>query len=146
MREGEQNHIAQGGQQGADRSDSPAVAEEFARLLEELKQGLRPPPEQPVQEIPVTAQPGEGVRPSSDLLDSETAESGTKFTFESNSDEQIKISVKTDSEEDDNDEALSRSRDDADISRAEQEEEESEAWEHKNSDGDRKSTYRMPTF
>ena len=75
----------------------------------------------------------------------ETAESGTKFTFESNSDEQIKISVKTDSEEYDNDEALLRGRDDADVSRAEQEEE-SEAWGHKNSDGDRKSTYRMPTF
>ena len=116
------------------------VAEEaFVRLLEELKQGLSPPPsdEQPAEEIMITAQSDkEGMEEDKRVDESRseggTAKSWTRFTFESNSDEQIKISVKSPDE----DSGTSLEPDNAGIL--------DDRVQAENDGSD--SKYRMPTF
>jgi hypothetical protein len=149
QREAEQNHIARGGtgEQGSSGDRGPIVAEEFARLLEKLKEGLRTPEpggEGGNEEIPITSQPSHDdddalSKSGVDALGrkygtGELSQGGQKFTFESNSDEQIKITIKSDNDEpvsDDSSLHTNLSGDNAD---------------EFGNDDETKSSYRMPTF
>ena len=139
MRLSEQNHIAFGGQprEGEDGGGSrTGSATEFTRLLEELKQGLKPiPSERHVEEIPITSQlPYSGKADenyASEESEPATEEEKTRFSCEGDNEAEIKISVKSDSEGE-HDEG----NDDADVSRDS---------EGERDDGE-SSSYRMPTF
>jgi hypothetical protein len=136
MRESEQNHIAQDGKQ-SEGDEGPVLAAELARLIEELKQGLKQTqPDQSAEEIAVTAQ-----APPADQkgeVPPPTEPSGAKsflFTFQNNSDEQTVISIKADTNEDMDEDASQR--------RSENLDEFSADGDFKDTD---KSSYRMPSF